>query len=63
MRDQPGDDVWIDTVVSNHGIDSRFFGMATVSYPNGFAGTGPAVAVVKFNLTAYVKHLIEQSKQ
>lgn len=53
-------DVWIRVNQVPVNFDYRFFGMATVSYPHGV--NGPAEASVQFNLTAYVKHMIEQSK-
>jgi hypothetical protein len=56
----PYGDVWIDAPMENAGIDARFYGMGSISYPSGI--NGQAVATVKFNLTAYVKHMIAMSK-
>lgn len=53
-------DVWIQIALPSAGIDSRFFGMMSVGQPYG--PNGPAVGTTSFNLTAYVKHLIEQAK-
>lgn len=53
-------DVWIDVSVQSSGHDPRFMGMASISYPYGLQG--PAISTAKFNLTAYIKHMIEQSK-
>jgi hypothetical protein len=62
MTEKPEDNVWIDAPLSSVGIDPKFYGMATVvAHPYG--QSGPAVASVKFNLTAYVKHLIERSAE
>ena len=58
MTDKPEDDVWIEAPLSSAGIDPIFYGMATVSYPFGI--NGPAIAAVKLNLTAYIKHMIEK---
>jgi 2-keto-3-deoxy-L-rhamnonate aldolase RhmA len=50
-------DVWIDAPIQTTGVDPRFYGMATVSHHWGL--NGPATASVKFNLTAYIRHMIE----
>lgn len=53
-------DVWIQIALPCTGIDSRFLGMMSVGQPYG--PNGPSVGTASFNLTVYVKHLIEQSK-
>jgi hypothetical protein len=61
MTDEPEGDVWIDAPVENYGLDPKFFRVTVASYPFGI--NGPATATVKFNITAYIKHLIEKQRQ
>lgn len=54
-------DIWIDVQTQSDRIDRKFYGLASVSHPYGLSGQ--AQMVVKFNLSAYVKHLIAEAKQ
>ena len=54
----PEEEIWIDCPMG--ALDSKFCGNATVSFPYG--PSGPAALSVKFNLTAYIKYLIEKGQ-
>jgi hypothetical protein len=56
------EDIWLDAPVTSHSAaNARFFGVAQATF-SCVANSRPN-ASVKFNLTAYLRHLIEQSKE
>ena len=58
-REKPESDVWIEVSEMSEDL-AQFYESIAVSVPQ--YGTSIARLVCKFNLTAYVRHIIEQSK-
>ena len=59
VQSLPGD-VWI-TAEPGSAMPTKYCGFTTASYPYGI--NGPAEARVKFNLTAYVRDMIEEASR
>jgi hypothetical protein len=53
-------DVWIEVNEVREDL-SQFYGKSSVAMPQ--YGGAVSRVIVQFNLTAYVKHMIEQAKQ